>query len=72
MLHTDADLSIAVKSSVEAHYVGGVTLMQHLKLPDDLVPDCGFDFKMNELEEKRVDDADVHFTQDHCVCALLM
>ncbi len=43
VLHTDADLSITVESSVEAHYVGRVTLMQHLQLSDDLIPYCWLD-----------------------------
>ena len=51
MLHTDADLSIAVKGPIEAHNVGGVAFMQHLQLSDDLVPDGRFDFQVNQLEE---------------------
>lgn len=50
MLHTDTDLSIAVESSIEAHYVGRVTLMQDLQLTNNLVPDGWFDFQMNKLE----------------------
>lgn len=52
MFHADADLSIAVKCSIEAHNVGRVTLMEHLKFTDDLVSDSRFNFKMNELNEK--------------------
>lgn len=47
VLHADADLSITVKSSVEAHDVGRVALMQHLQLSDDLVSDGGLDFQVN-------------------------
>lgn len=43
VFHTDADLSITIKGSIEAHNVGRVTLMQHLKLSDDLVSDGRFD-----------------------------
>lgn len=44
MLHADADFSVTVESSVEADDVGGVTLVQHLQLPNNLVPDGWFDF----------------------------
>lgn len=54
MLHADADFSIAVESSVEAHNVGGVTLVQHLQLPNDLVPDGWFYFQVDQLEDRRV------------------
>lgn len=54
MLHADADFSVAVESSVETHNVGGVTLVQHLKLPNDLVPDGWFDFQVDQLVNKRV------------------
>lgn len=47
MLHADADLAIAVEGPVEAHNVWGVALVQHLQLPDDLVPDGGFDLQVN-------------------------
>lgn len=49
VLHADTDLSIAVESSVKAHYVGRVAFMQDLQFSNDLVPDCWFDLKMNEL-----------------------
>lgn len=49
MFHADADLPITVECAIEAHNVGRVTLMQHLKLSDDLISDGRFDFKMNEL-----------------------
>lgn len=52
VFHADADLSIVVKSSIEAHNIGRITLVQHLKLSDDLVSDCRFNFKMNELNRK--------------------
>lgn len=52
MFHADADFSVAVKSSVEAHDVGGVTLVQHLQLPNDLVPDGWFDFQVDQLENR--------------------
>lgn len=47
VLHADADLAVAVEGPVEAHDVRGVTLVQHLQLPDDLVSDCGFDLQVN-------------------------
>lgn len=50
MLHADADFSVAVESAVEAHNVGGVTLVQHLQLSNDLVPDGWFDFQVDQLE----------------------
>lgn len=53
VFHADTDLSIVVKGSIEAHNVRRVTLMQHLKLSDDLVSDSRFDFKMNELYRGR-------------------
>lgn len=46
VLHTDTDLSITVKSSIEAHDVGRVALVQHLQLSDDLVPDGRFDLQV--------------------------
>lgn len=54
MLHADADFSVTVESSVEAHDVGGVTLVQHLQLPNNLVPDGWFDFEVDQLENRRV------------------
>lgn len=54
MLHADADFSVAVESSVETHNVGGVTLVQHLQLPNDLVPDGWFDFQVDQLANGRV------------------
>ena len=53
MLHADADFSIAVKSPVEAYDVGRVTLVQHLQLPNDLVPDGWFDFQVDQLENRK-------------------
>lgn len=53
VLHTDADLSIAVKGSVEAYNVGRVAFMQHLQLSDNLVPNCRLDFEMDQLREER-------------------
>jgi len=53
MLHADADFSVAVESPVEAHNVGGVTLVQHLQLPNDLVPDGRFDLQVDQLEHSR-------------------
>lgn len=44
VLHADGNLSIAVEGSVETHDVRGVTLVQHLQLPDNLIPDGWFDF----------------------------
>ena len=53
MLHADADLAVAVEGPVEAHDVRGVALVQYLQLPDDLVPDCGFDLQVDQLQEGR-------------------
>lgn len=52
MFHADADFPIAVESSVEAHDVGRVTLMQNLQLPNDLVPDGRFDLQVYQLGKK--------------------
>lgn len=49
VLHTDADLPIAVKGPIKAHNVGGVAFMQHLQLSDNLVPDGRFDFQVDQL-----------------------
>lgn len=49
MLHADADFSVAVERAVEAHDVGGVALVQHLQLTNDLVPDGWFDFQVDQL-----------------------
>lgn len=54
MLHTDADLPIAVKGPIEAHNVGGVAFMQHLQLSDNLVSDGRLDFKVDQLREERM------------------
>lgn len=43
VLHTDADLSITVEGPVKSYNVWGITLMQHLQLSDDLVPDGWLD-----------------------------
>lgn len=53
MLHTDADLPVAVKSPIEAHDVRGVAFMQHLQLSDNLIPDGRFDFQVDQLERER-------------------
>lgn len=53
MLHADADFSIAVESSVEAHDVRGVTLVQHLQLSNDLIPNGWFDLQVDQLEHRR-------------------
>lgn len=52
VLHTDADLPIAVKGSIKTHNVGGVAFMQHLQLSDNLVSDGRFDFKVDQLREE--------------------
>lgn len=44
MLHADGDLPVAVEGSIETHDIGGITLVQHLQLADNLVPDGRFDF----------------------------
>ena len=53
VLHADADLSTAVKGSIEAHNVGRVAFMQHLQLSDNLVSNCRLDFEMDQLKEER-------------------
>lgn len=53
MLHTNADLAVAVEGPVEAHYVGGVAFVQHLQLSDNLVPNGGLDFKVDQLDRWR-------------------
>lgn len=50
MLHADADFSVAVERSIEAHNVRGVALVQHLQLPNDLVPNGRFDLQVDQLE----------------------
>lgn len=54
VLHTDADLPIAVKSPIEAHDVGGVAFMQHLQLSDNLVSDGRLDFQVDQLKRERM------------------
>lgn len=49
VLHTDADLPVAVKGPIEAHDVGGVAFMQHLQLSNNLVPDGWLDFQVDQL-----------------------
>lgn len=49
VLHTNADLAVAVEGPIETHNVGGVAFVQHLQLSDDLVPDGGLDFKVDQL-----------------------
>lgn len=44
VLHADGNLSIAVEGPIETHNVWGITLMQHLQLSDNLIPDGWFDF----------------------------
>lgn len=44
VLHADGNLSIAVEGSIETHNIWGITLMQHLQLSDNLIPDGWFDF----------------------------
>lgn len=53
MLHADADFPVAVEGTVEAHYVRGVALVQHLQLSDDLVPDGRFDLQVDQLKHSR-------------------
>ena len=54
VLHTDADLSITVKSSIETHNVGRVAFMQHLQLSDDLVSDGRLYFQVDQLRREKV------------------
>lgn len=44
VLHADGDLSIAVEGSIETHDIWGITLVQHLQLSDNPIPDGRFDF----------------------------
>lgn len=53
VLHTDADFSITVKGSIEAHNVGRVAFMQHLQLSDNLVSNRRLDFEVDQLREER-------------------
>lgn len=50
VLHADADLAVAVEGPIEAHDIRGVTLMQHLQLTDDLVPDGWLDLQVDQLQ----------------------
>lgn len=52
MLHTDADLSIAVEGAIEAHNIGRVAFMQDLQFSDNLVSDGRFDFQVDQLTRK--------------------
>lgn len=52
MFHADADFSIAVKSPIKAHNIWGVALVQHLQLPNDLVPDGWFNLQMDQLKHR--------------------
>ena len=54
VLHTDADLAVAVKGPIEAHNVGGVAFMQNLQLSDNLVSDGRLDFQVDQLRGKRM------------------
>lgn len=51
VLHTDADLSITVEGPVKSHNIGRITLMQHLQLSDDLVPDGWLDLQVDQLSD---------------------
>lgn len=53
MLHTDADLSIAVEGAIEAHNIGRVAFMQDLQFSDNLVSDGRFDFQVDQLTRKK-------------------
>lgn len=53
VLHTDTDLTVAVKSTIKAHNIWRVAFMQDLQFSNDLVPDCWFDLEMNELRGRR-------------------
>lgn len=60
VLHADTDLPVTVEGPIEAHDVGGVTLVQYLQLADDLVPDGRLDLQVDQLQgrEKQVQDWD--------------
>lgn len=53
VLHTDANLSVTVEGPVKSHNVGRITLMQHLQLSDDLVPDSWLDLQVDQLRDNR-------------------
>lgn len=52
VLHTNADLAVAVEGAVEAHDIWRVALVQDLKLSDDLVPDGGLNFQVDQLRQR--------------------
>lgn len=52
VLHTDADLPIAVECAIETNNVGGVAFVKHLELTDNLVSDGRFDLQVNQLQNK--------------------
>lgn len=53
VFHADADLSVTVEGPVKSHNVRRITLMQHLQLSDDLVPDGWLDLKVDQLNSHR-------------------
>lgn len=55
VLHTDADLSIAVEGAIEAHNIGRVAFMQDLQFSDNLVSDGRFDFQVDQLTRKNTE-----------------
>ena len=61
VLHTDTDLPITIEGSIEAHNVGGIALMQHLQLSDDLVSDGGLDFQVDQLWKENGREKKVQF-----------
>jgi hypothetical protein len=67
VLHADADLAVAVEGPVEAHDVRGVALVQYLQLPDDLVPDCGFDLQVDQLKGRREGKAFKKWSKEECL-----
>lgn len=49
VLHADADLPVAVESTVESHDVGRIALVQDLKLSDDLVANGWLYLQVDQL-----------------------
>ena len=53
MLHANRDLIVETKVAVEAHNMGRVTLVEHFKLPHNLIPHCWLDVQHDHLSHNR-------------------
>jgi len=62
VLHADADLAIAVESTIEANNVRWIALMKHHQLTNDLVTNGWLDFQVYELQQ--------HSAVQHSTCSL--